>query len=241
MPRSSPRAHDDRPAQCPGQSLVPSNQSREARFCTATSISALSGGACAPRGWYIAVSHRSTIGRCRRASQGRDTGSRARSHPKGSRGTRQPPVGPYSRSMLSSAHRLAVALESAGRGDFPIADGTIEVLPAPPGPAMAVVAFTAHYLIASSASEDWIHGQLNPDDLRAPMSPRFLTRLATSSGVTMTGSICFSRRAAWEAEQHSARPPQRPTLAYDELTRTEMTCAYSPTPPGPRPSFSAGA
>jgi GNAT superfamily N-acetyltransferase len=84
--------------------------------------------------------------------------------------------------MLSSAHRLAVALDSAGRGDFPIADGTIEVLPAPPGPAMAVVAFTAHYLIASSASEDWIRGQLNPDDRLAPMSPRFLTMLADQLG-----------------------------------------------------------
>ncbi len=84
--------------------------------------------------------------------------------------------------MPSSAHRLAVALESAGHGDFPIADGTIEVLRAPPGPAMAVVAFTGHYLIASSASEDWIRGQLDPNDLRAPMSPRFLTMLADQLG-----------------------------------------------------------
>ena len=84
--------------------------------------------------------------------------------------------------MASSAHRLAVALERAGHGDFPIPDGTIEVLPAPPGPAMAVVAFTAHYLIASSASENWIRGQLNPDDLLAPMSPRFLTQLADQLG-----------------------------------------------------------
>ena len=84
--------------------------------------------------------------------------------------------------MLSSAHRLVAALESAGHGDFPIADGTIEVLPAPPGPAMAVVAFTAHHLIASSASEDWIRRQLNSGDLLAPMSPRFLTMLADQLG-----------------------------------------------------------
>jgi GNAT superfamily N-acetyltransferase len=79
--------------------------------------------------------------------------------------------------MPPSAHRLAVALESAGRGEFPNADGAIEVLPPPPGRAMAVVAFTAHYMIASSASEEWIRAQLAPDDLLAPMSPRFLSAL----------------------------------------------------------------
>lgn len=86
------------------------------------------------------------------------------------------------RRMPTSAHRLARALESAGHGDFPSADGTIEVLPAPPGRAMAVIAFTSHYIIASSASEDWIRAQLGRDDLLAPMSPRFLTRLADKLG-----------------------------------------------------------
>ena len=84
--------------------------------------------------------------------------------------------------MQSSAHRLAVALDSAGHGDFPEADGAIEVLPPPPGRAMAVVAFTAHYMVASSAPQDWIRAQLPPDDLLAPMSPRFLTALGAKLG-----------------------------------------------------------
>jgi hypothetical protein len=84
--------------------------------------------------------------------------------------------------MASSAHRLAVALDSAGHGDFPQADGAIEVLPAPPGRAMAVVAFTAHYMVASSVPEDWIRAQLPRDDLLAPMSPRFLTALGAKLG-----------------------------------------------------------
>jgi hypothetical protein len=79
--------------------------------------------------------------------------------------------------MQASSHRLAVALDSAGRGDFPNADGTVEVLSPPPGRAMAVVAFTAHYMIATSVQEDWIRAQLPPGDLLAPMSPRFLTAL----------------------------------------------------------------
>jgi GNAT superfamily N-acetyltransferase len=84
--------------------------------------------------------------------------------------------------MQPSAHRLAVALDCAGRGDFPKADGTIEVLPPPPGRAMAVVAFTAHYMVASSVPEDWVRAQLPADDLLAPMSPRFLTALGAKLG-----------------------------------------------------------
>jgi GNAT superfamily N-acetyltransferase len=84
--------------------------------------------------------------------------------------------------MQPSTHRLAAALEAAGRGDFPDADGVIEVLPPPPGGAMAVVAFTAHYLIATSVSEDWVREQLPGDDLRAPMSPRFLSALGDKLG-----------------------------------------------------------
>jgi hypothetical protein len=56
------------------------------------------------------------------------------------------------------------------------------VLPPPPGAAMAVVAFTAHYMVASSEPEDWIRAQLPADDLRAPMSPRFLSALGAKLG-----------------------------------------------------------
>lgn len=78
--------------------------------------------------------------------------------------------------MQPFVHRLAAALSAAARGDFPEADGVIEVLPPPPGRAMAVVAFTAHYLVATSASEDWLRAALASDGL-APMSPRFLMAL----------------------------------------------------------------
>ncbi|HWE08255.1 MAG TPA: GNAT family protein [Solirubrobacteraceae bacterium] len=84
--------------------------------------------------------------------------------------------------MRPFAHRLAVALDSAGRGEFPKADGAVEVLSPPPGPAMGIVAFTAHHMIATSAPESWIRAQLPPGDLRAPMSPRFLTALGDKLG-----------------------------------------------------------
>ena len=79
--------------------------------------------------------------------------------------------------MLASFHRLAIALESAGRGDFPKADEVVEVLSPPPGRAIAVVAFTAHFMIATSVPDERIRARLTPGDLLAPMSPRFLTAL----------------------------------------------------------------
>jgi GNAT superfamily N-acetyltransferase len=81
-----------------------------------------------------------------------------------------------------TAHRLVALLEDAARGRFPAADGAIEVLPPPPGAAMAVVAFTAHHVIAADIGEDWVRAQLPAGDLRAPMSPRFLHALGAQLG-----------------------------------------------------------
>ncbi len=81
-----------------------------------------------------------------------------------------------------TAHRLVALLEDAAQGRFPAADGEIEVLPPPPGAAMAVVAFTAHHVIAADIDESWVREQLPAGDLRAPMSPRFLHGLGTRLG-----------------------------------------------------------
>lgn len=81
------------------------------------------------------------------------------------------------RHVQTGSHRLVTVLESAARGAFPAPDGTVEVLPPPPGSAMAVVALTAHYFIAAAAPEEWIRGQLSIGDPLEPMSPRFLTAL----------------------------------------------------------------
>lgn len=80
--------------------------------------------------------------------------------------------------MPPESNRVLDVLEEAARGRFPSADGTVEVLPPPPGPAMAVLALTAHYLIATAAPEAWVHQHLPSGDLLAPTSPRFLTALA---------------------------------------------------------------
>lgn len=73
-------------------------------------------------------------------------------------------------------------LERAARGSYPAADGRIEVLPAPPGPAMAILGFTAHHVIASAAPEEWVRAELAEGDLSAPLKPRFVSRLAEKLG-----------------------------------------------------------
>lgn len=79
-------------------------------------------------------------------------------------------------------HPLAAVLEDSARGVFPPADGSVDVLPAPPGPAMAVVGFSAHAIIASSAPERWVREHLAEDNLAAPMSPRLLAALGDQLG-----------------------------------------------------------
>ncbi len=73
-------------------------------------------------------------------------------------------------------------LEDAARGLFPRADGSLQVLPRPPGPGMAVVGFSAHSIVASSATDEWVWGELADGGLAAPMSPRFLTALGDHLG-----------------------------------------------------------
>lgn len=78
---------------------------------------------------------------------------------------------------MAVIHELAVLLEDAAIGRFPPSDGKVDVLAAPPGKAMSVSAFSAHFVIATSAPERWVREQLPTGDLEAPMSPRFLAAL----------------------------------------------------------------
>ena len=89
--------------------------------------------------------------------------------------------------MEVRSHRLAAMLEAAGRGTFPAPDGTVEVLPPPPGRSMGVVAFTGHHVIATAAPDDWVRAQLPADEQLAPMSPQFLAALGIKLGLRDDG------------------------------------------------------
>jgi GNAT superfamily N-acetyltransferase len=76
--------------------------------------------------------------------------------------------------MKEVRHPLSTLVDAAARGTCPPPDGRVETLPQPPGPAMAVVAFTAQHVVATTAPEAWIRERLPDGDLLAPMSARFL-------------------------------------------------------------------
>jgi hypothetical protein len=85
-------------------------------------------------------------------------------------------------SRSEESHPLAGLLVGAAFGRFPDADGGVEVLPSPPGPADAVVAFTGHAIVAADVSPKEVAGFLPPSDLGAPMSTHFLSWLGRRLG-----------------------------------------------------------
>jgi hypothetical protein len=76
------------------------------------------------------------------------------------------------------ADLLLDRLQEAAFGRPPVADGRVDVVPAPRGLAAAVVAFTAHAVVAADVDPDEVRRRLSSDDLAAPMSPGFLLWLA---------------------------------------------------------------
>lgn len=88
---------------------------------------------------------------------------------------------------MTGQQRLARLLREAATGTFPPADGKVELAPSPPGRSDAVVAFTAHNVIAAGVESDEVLARLDPEDVGAPMSAEFLAwlagRLETSAGV----------------------------------------------------------
>lgn len=72
---------------------------------------------------------------------------------------------------------LLELLHAAADGAYPPPDGTVDVLPPPPGPSDAVVAFTAHTFVAADVTRDEVLARLPDGDLGAPLSPAFLVWL----------------------------------------------------------------
>jgi GNAT superfamily N-acetyltransferase len=83
---------------------------------------------------------------------------------------------------LTAEHPLAALLDAAANGSFPPADGVVELLGPPPGRAMAVVGFAAHFAVAADVDDGWVRGRLAPGDLHAPLSPAFLAALGARLG-----------------------------------------------------------
>lgn len=100
-------------------------------------------------------------------------------------------AGPEDADMDAVGARSAALrriLEDAAAGRFPPADGVTGVLPAPDGPVHAVLAFTAHHVVAADVDPGEVVAHLDPDDLAAPMGTPFLAWLGACLG-TVPGTL----------------------------------------------------
>ena len=80
-------------------------------------------------------------------------------------------------------HRLAVLFDHVAHGGYPAADGEVEIVPPPPGRAQAVVAFTAHSVIATRLTRSQLLPLLPPGDLGAAVHADTLSYIGQSLGV----------------------------------------------------------
>ncbi len=85
-----------------------------------------------------------------------------------------------------SPHPLRVLLDDAAAGRFPPADGVVEVVPSPGGPADAIVGFTGHFVVAADVDPDEFAAHVPAGDLARPMSPATLLWLGERLGSTAT-------------------------------------------------------
>jgi GNAT superfamily N-acetyltransferase len=80
------------------------------------------------------------------------------------------------------SERLLRLLQDAAGGSPPPADGVVEVWPPPPGPVDAVLAFTAHHVVAAGVDPGLVAARLPEGDLSAPMGAAFLGWLGERLG-----------------------------------------------------------
>ena len=87
-----------------------------------------------------------------------------------------------------SRSRLADLLDRTAGGEFPAADGAVEILAQPAERDAGVLALTAFAVVFADTDPDWIAAQLPVDDLAAPLSAKFLYALGQRLG-RQAGSI----------------------------------------------------
>ena len=92
-------------------------------------------------------------------------------------GVPEPPPGPQPPAEPFGLREIVAAIEA---GHLPPADGGLTVVPGEGR--SAVLAFTAHSVVAADVDPDWVRGRLPPGDLSAPLNPPFLSALSERLG-----------------------------------------------------------
>jgi GNAT superfamily N-acetyltransferase len=83
-----------------------------------------------------------------------------------------------------TVHPLRRVLDAAARGAFPPMDGRIEVVGSTGGRTDAIVAFTAHFVLAADVDAAEIAAHVPDGELSRPLSPSFLGWLRDRYGLT---------------------------------------------------------
>ena len=116
-------------------------------------------------------------------------------------------------------HRLAVLLDHAAHGRYPAPDGDVEIVPPPPGRAQAVVAFTAHSVIATSLDEASLRPLLPPGDLGAAMHADTLSHIGRCLGATPGSVDVVLVAMGAEEEQRLLLRPDESLQGHPRVTR----------------------
>jgi len=124
-------------------------------------------------------------------------------------------------------------MRRAAAGDYPPADGLVEVMSAPPGRLCGVLAFTAHHIVAADVEPEWVRARLVPGDLITPMGPRFLSALAEETGTipgVLDAVLCAPARQGKPEVPLVELPPgvDHPRVAHARLLRTDLRVYGTP-------------
>jgi GNAT superfamily N-acetyltransferase len=131
-------------------------------------------------------------------------------------------------------HPLSVLLADAVEGRFPPPDETVRVVPAPPGPTDAVVAFSSHNVVATDVDPAEVTRHLPSDDPGAPMSAEFLAwlagRLGTAAGMIDLVMVAPGVDPAENLPKliHRDDLVSHPRLARSRRYRTDLRCYSDP-------------
>jgi hypothetical protein len=117
--------------------------------------------------------------------------------------------------------RLGRLLDDAASGRPPPPDGATEVIPPPAGRAEAVVAFTAHHVVATRLEEAAVRAALAPDDIAAAMQAPFLAWLGSRLGCApgMVDLVLVAKGAP-------DSPPAPPLASTLDHARVERSRTY---------------
>jgi hypothetical protein len=77
---------------------------------------------------------------------------------------------------------LAEMLARAAAGQFPAADGSVDILPQPSDRDAGVISLTGYAVIFADTDPEWVTAQLPPGDLSGPLTASFLYALSRCLG-----------------------------------------------------------